>query len=188
VANKAWTPGRARIRRTPPRGECRDVPAALLLLACAKCTYLCTQGSRVRPAPGIPRALLFSGAPCRCITRAICAAGMRTRASICSLTFELDFCAGAACGGIAMLFAVASTNSVSSPRRRGPITTRSSCCAKLGLPACQTTSACGYGSRIGARYRSLVRDDGVLLFRHMGRGDRHCGRTALQPNCRDVGL
>src|SRR6185312_1133571 len=32
--------------------------AALLLLACVKCTFLCTQGSRVRPASGIPCALL----------------------------------------------------------------------------------------------------------------------------------
>ncbi len=30
------------------------VSAALSLLACAKCTFLCTQGSRVRPASGIP--------------------------------------------------------------------------------------------------------------------------------------
>ena len=36
-------------------------------------------------------------------------------------------------------------------RGRGPITTRGSCCAKLGLPACQMTTSCGYGSRIGAR-------------------------------------
>src|SRR5690349_6492251 len=38
------------------------VSAALSLLACAKCTFLCTQGSRVRPAPGIPCALLLSRA------------------------------------------------------------------------------------------------------------------------------
>src|SRR5258708_31305386 len=36
------------------------VPAALSLLACAKCTIFCTQGSRVRPASGIPCALRFS--------------------------------------------------------------------------------------------------------------------------------
>jgi len=38
-----------------------DVSAALSLLACAKCTFLCTQGSRVRPAPGIPCALIVEG-------------------------------------------------------------------------------------------------------------------------------
>ena len=36
------------------------VPAALSLLACAKVHSLCTQGPRVRPASGIPRALLIS--------------------------------------------------------------------------------------------------------------------------------
>src|ERR1700745_808550 len=35
-------------------------PAALTLLACAKVHFLCTQGSRVRPASGIPCALLIS--------------------------------------------------------------------------------------------------------------------------------
>jgi len=34
----------------------------LSLLACAKCTFLCTQGSRVRPASGIPCALLIERA------------------------------------------------------------------------------------------------------------------------------
>src|SRR5689334_23702181 len=33
----------------------------LSLLACAKCTFLCTQGSRVRPASGIPCALSLRG-------------------------------------------------------------------------------------------------------------------------------
>ena len=33
------------------------VPAALSLLACANVHFLCTQGSRVRPASGIPCAL-----------------------------------------------------------------------------------------------------------------------------------
>src|ERR1700758_933831 len=35
------------------------VSAALWFLACVKCTFLCTQGSRVRPASGTPCALYF---------------------------------------------------------------------------------------------------------------------------------
>jgi len=35
------------------------VSAALWFLACAECTLFCTQGSRVRPASGVPCALLF---------------------------------------------------------------------------------------------------------------------------------
>src|SRR6185437_2897133 len=44
--------------------------AALLLLACAKCTFPCTQGSRVRPASGIPCALWIQGAELIFKTRA----------------------------------------------------------------------------------------------------------------------
>jgi len=62
-ANKPGTPGRSRIsRKTIARGM-PVVPAALLLPACSKCTFLCTQGSRVRPAPGIPCALSFFRGP-----------------------------------------------------------------------------------------------------------------------------
>src|SRR5262249_50068071 len=52
-----------------------------------------------------------------------------------------------------------STNSVSSPRRRGPITPKGHCCAEQRRPTRQTTTVRDYGSRIGARFRSLVRDD-----------------------------
>src|SRR5581483_2281780 len=51
---------RPRISRKPPRRERRIVSAALSLLACAKRSFLCTQGSRVRPASGVPCALLLS--------------------------------------------------------------------------------------------------------------------------------
>src|SRR6185437_8434696 len=43
--------------------------AALLLLACAKVHFPCTQESRVRPAPGIPCALSDFEGDRRCITR-----------------------------------------------------------------------------------------------------------------------
>jgi hypothetical protein len=56
-----------------------DVSAALSLLACAKCTPFCTQGSRVRPAPGIPCALLISRDADPAKTRTSRAAGMRSR-------------------------------------------------------------------------------------------------------------
>jgi len=56
VANKPGTPRRPRISRKPSRRECR-----LIWLPCcclrAQVHFLCTQGSRVRPAPGIPCAL-----------------------------------------------------------------------------------------------------------------------------------
>src|SRR6185437_10499352 len=67
---KFWVmiPGRRWLSSPVPRGEraisrkplAQGVPAvsaALSLLACAKCTFLCTQGSRVRPASGAPCAL-----------------------------------------------------------------------------------------------------------------------------------
>src|SRR5579859_4322298 len=58
VANKPGTPRRPRISRKPSRRECR-----LIWLPCcclrAQVHFLCTQGSRVRPAPGIPCALSF---------------------------------------------------------------------------------------------------------------------------------
>src|SRR5689334_20131815 len=38
------------------------VPAEPVLLACAMCILFCTQGSRVRPASGVPRALFASRA------------------------------------------------------------------------------------------------------------------------------
>src|SRR5689334_16259579 len=53
------------------------VSAALLMLACAKCTFLCTQGSRVRPASGVPCALHLQEGHDRCIARASSAARMR---------------------------------------------------------------------------------------------------------------
>jgi hypothetical protein len=53
------------------------VPAEPVLLACVMRTRFCTQGSRVRPASGIPRALFSSRVPRRCITRAHRAAGTR---------------------------------------------------------------------------------------------------------------
>ncbi len=46
------------------------VSAALWFLACAMCTLLCTQGSRVRPASGIPCALLSRRANAPGIPRA----------------------------------------------------------------------------------------------------------------------
>src|SRR5579859_5705098 len=56
VANKPGTPRRPRISRKPSRRECR-----LIWLPCcclrAQVHFLCTQGTRVRPAPGIPCAL-----------------------------------------------------------------------------------------------------------------------------------
>ena len=58
---RARTPGRARISRKPIAQGVPVVPAALLSLACAECTAFCTQGSRVRPASGIPCALFAEG-------------------------------------------------------------------------------------------------------------------------------
>jgi hypothetical protein len=46
-------------------------------------------------------------------------------------------------------------------RGRGPITPIRSCCDKLGRPACRTITACGYGSRIGARHARL---SGTTVF------------------------
>jgi hypothetical protein len=57
AARKPGTPRRTRISRQPIAQGTPVVPAALSLLACAKCTFLCTQGSRVRPASGVPCAL-----------------------------------------------------------------------------------------------------------------------------------
>src|SRR5215470_6061344 len=64
---QARTPGRARISRKTIAQGMSVVPAALSLLACAKCTFLCTQGSRGRPASGIPCALFNERAIERCI-------------------------------------------------------------------------------------------------------------------------
>src|SRR6202022_3049919 len=44
--------------------------------------------------------------------------------------------------------------------------------AQLGV----TTDNCGYGSRIGARFRSLVRDDGSLWGRPFARVQQACNR------------
>jgi hypothetical protein len=52
--------GEHAISRKPLRGECRAFRLNLSLLACAECTIFCTQGSRVRPASGIPCALSLS--------------------------------------------------------------------------------------------------------------------------------
>jgi len=54
------TPRRPRISRNPSRGECRvsRLPSCYLR---ALCISLSTQGPRVRPASGIPRALCFEG-------------------------------------------------------------------------------------------------------------------------------
>jgi hypothetical protein len=41
------------------------VSAALWFLACAMCTFLCTQGSRVRPASGTPCALFLGAMLCK---------------------------------------------------------------------------------------------------------------------------
>ncbi len=57
AANKPGTPRRSRISRQTIAQGTPVVAAALSLLACAKCTFLCTQGSRVRPASGVPCAL-----------------------------------------------------------------------------------------------------------------------------------
>jgi len=57
AARKPGTPRRARISRKTVAQGVPAVPAALSLLACARCTFFCTQGPRVRPASGIPCAL-----------------------------------------------------------------------------------------------------------------------------------
>jgi len=57
VARQARTPRRSRISRKAIAQGVPVVPAALSLLACAKVHFFCTQGSRVRPASGIPCAL-----------------------------------------------------------------------------------------------------------------------------------
>jgi hypothetical protein len=59
VARKPGTPRRSRIsRKTIAQGmpDCLGCP---VLLACAKCISFCTQDKRVRPASGIPCALLI---------------------------------------------------------------------------------------------------------------------------------
>jgi hypothetical protein len=59
VANKPDTPGRARSSRNTIAQGTPVVSAALSLLACANVHSLCTQGSRVRPASGVPCALFI---------------------------------------------------------------------------------------------------------------------------------
>jgi len=59
AANKPGTPRRSRISRKTIAQGTPVVPAALSLLACVKCTFLCTQDPRVRPASGVPCALLI---------------------------------------------------------------------------------------------------------------------------------
>ena len=61
VANKPGAPRRSRISRKAIAQGTPVVSAALWFLACAKCTFLCTQGSRVRPASGTPCALCIEG-------------------------------------------------------------------------------------------------------------------------------
>ena len=81
VARKPGAPRRTRIsRKTIARGM-PAVSAALSLLACAKCTFLCTQGSRVRPASGVPRALFFRGTRTMQDPDANCVAGSWTHGS-----------------------------------------------------------------------------------------------------------
>jgi hypothetical protein len=57
VARSPAHRGEHAIRRKAIAQGMSDVSAALSLLACAKCSFLCTQELRVRPAPGIPCAL-----------------------------------------------------------------------------------------------------------------------------------
>src|SRR5690348_12411294 len=61
VARQPGAPRRSRISRKAIAQGMSVVPAALTLLACAKCIFFCTQDLRVRPASGIPCALLVSG-------------------------------------------------------------------------------------------------------------------------------
>src|SRR5262249_45000967 len=76
-ANKPGTPGRARSKpEAPLRRECRLSRLPCCCLACARVHFLCTQGSRVRPAPGIPCALFVRGRN-ESTTRADAAARMR---------------------------------------------------------------------------------------------------------------
>ena len=70
VARQPGAPRRSRISRSTIAQGTPVVPAALTLLACAMCTFLCTQGSRVRPASGIPCALLIERVDDRCRARA----------------------------------------------------------------------------------------------------------------------
>jgi hypothetical protein len=86
-ANKPGTPGRARYR--PKSTIAQGMPDCLgcpVLPACAKCTFLCTPSSRVRPASGIPCALPASRATTLTNTRADPAAGTRRCAWRCSRT------------------------------------------------------------------------------------------------------
>jgi hypothetical protein len=62
VARTPGTPRRARYKSSNIAQGVPAVPAALSLLACAKCTFFCTQGSRVRPASGAPCALMIERA------------------------------------------------------------------------------------------------------------------------------
>ena len=62
VANKPGTPRRPRISRQPIAQGTPVVSAALWFLACAEMHLFCTQGSRVRPASGVPCALLMKRA------------------------------------------------------------------------------------------------------------------------------
>jgi len=61
VANKPCTPRRPRISRKPIAQGTPVVSAALWFLACVKVHSFCTQGSRVRPASGVPCALSMEG-------------------------------------------------------------------------------------------------------------------------------
>ena len=83
VARQPGAPRRSRISRNTIAQGTPVVSAALWLLACAKCTFLCTQGSRVRPASGVPCALLSLEGHERCITRAFRAARMRSHTLRC---------------------------------------------------------------------------------------------------------
>jgi len=72
IKSGVTSPGRRGLKSPVPRGEpaisrntiAQGVPvvsAALWFLACAKVHFFCTQGSRVRPASGIPCALFSRG-------------------------------------------------------------------------------------------------------------------------------
>src|SRR5581483_3524816 len=83
VAKEHGTPRRPRISRKAIAQGTPVVPAALSLLACAKVHFFCTQGSRVRPASGIPCALCFEEGGDHSKTRAFHAAGTRGLAPNC---------------------------------------------------------------------------------------------------------
>jgi hypothetical protein len=62
-------------------------------------------------------------------------------------------------GAIPAIFVLLRHATGSSWRKPGPIATGSRCYGKLITPSLRQTRSCGNGSRIGARSRSLVRDD-----------------------------